>query len=576
MALQRSKTGLRVAVVGVILLAAGTAAAQVRPGGGGFGSTTRPPAQDDAFLIHVLNRTTFGPTAESLAEIREMGADAWLWRQLHPEQIDDSAFAARLAADVPDPLDPTYQWKHFYHETILRARYTERQLQEVMTQFWDNHFDTVVPRGNNDVERHAWTDMERWERSLFRDDAIGSFRDLVEYSAKSQAMMYFLDNYRNNVASGNENYARELLELHTVGVDCGYNQTDVQEVAKVWTGWTGIYLVRDPGDPSLVREDLDGDGNDDFVFNPRAHDYFVKWPDYREPVAGELDCADGLDDDGNGLVDCADPECSLSSTCYTPGLLFPPGGYDDVFPGGADGLDGGLFMLDLLTEHPCTARFISWKLLQVFVADDPPQDLVDRIAEVFMDTRGDIRQVLWAIFQSPEFRDPAYFGGKVRTPLEYTLAALRTTGATVQLQPTPRDSDYLETYNWVRNQGMPLYDQPIPTGWEEEAFEWISANGFLQRWKYADRLMQWSNDQRPTYVDPMSQALAADLTTADEVIDHFTRQLIGRTVEGPRRDTLRELLLQGLPDFDPANGSQDTRLREMIANILGSPEFNKQ
>jgi uncharacterized protein (DUF1800 family) len=409
----------------------------------------------------------------------------------------------------------------------VRAAFSERQLEAVMTQFWENHFDTVVPYGNNEIERHSWADMERVEDTLFRRLAFGRFRDLLEVSAKSQAMMYFLDNATNNVASGNENYARELLELHSLGVDCGYEQQDVQEVARIWTGWTGIDLVRDPSDPTLVKEDLDGDGDDDFAFNPRAHDFTAK---------------------------------------QALGQAFPAG----------QGLAEGERVLDVVAAHPCTARFLSTKLLQLFVTDAPSEDLVDRIASVFLDTRGDVRQVLWAIFQSAEFRDPALFGGKVRTPLEHVLAALRGTGATIGLGQG-RDNDLQETYFWVRAMGMDLFNFNIPTGYPEVAAPWVTANGFLQRWKYADTLSQWApSATRPTATAPMLAVQAADLKTADEVVDHFTRLLIGRTLEGPRHDRLRELLLQGLPELNPASGSQESRLREMIANILGSPEFQKQ
>lgn len=515
------------ALAGFAVLVALPAAAQVRPGSGGFGSSTRGVDVQDELMLHVLRRTSYGPTAESLAEIRRLGVDEYLWRQLHPEQLDDSALETRLATTLPDPDDVLFQQPQFRHEVLVRALASERQLQEVMTQFWDNHFITRVPTGGDDPQRHAWTDQERWENQLFRENAFGRFRDLIEFSAKSQAMMYYLDNHRNSVASGNENYARELLELHSLGVDCGYDQGDVEEVARIWTGWTGGYLVRDPTDPSLELHDLDGDGETDFVFNPRAHDF------------GEKD---------------------------TLGEVFPPGG------GTADGER----VLDIVSSHPCTARFLSTKLLELFVTDAPSEDLVDRIAAVFLDTEGDVRRVLWAIFQAPEFRDPAFFGNKVKTPLEYTISAQRALDAEVT---TGNDSNYghLETWYHVRNQGMALYEFDIPTGFDETAASWVSANGFLQRWKYADQLSQWRpGATRPTSIVPMTTVEAHGLQTADEVVDFYSRLLLGRILPEERRARMREVLLQGLPDFDPSDGAQDGRLREMIAHLLGSPEFQKQ
>jgi len=516
-----------VAGAALVLLLAPSALGQVRQGSGSFGGSAKPPAQDDPLLFHVLRRTSFGPTAASIAEIRALGVDEYLWRQLHPETIDDSALESQLAAELPPVDDVTYNWPDFRHEYLRRAAFSQRQLEAVMTQFWENHFDTVVPYGNNEPEQHAWTDMERTEDSLFRRLAFGRFRDLLEVSAKSQAMMYFLDNYTNNVASGNENYARELLELHSLSVDCGYDQQDVQEVARIWTGWTGVYLVRDPSDPTLIKQDIDGDGEDDFVFNPRAHEF---------------------------------------TATQTLGQSFPAG----------QGLAEGERVLDIVSSHPCTARFLSRKLLQLFVTDAPSDDLVDRIATVFLDTDGDVREVLWAIFHTPEFRDPVLFGGKVRTPLEFTLASLRASNGGMGLGQG-RDYDLLESYYYIRNMGMDLFNFNIPTGYAEVAPPWVTANGFLQRWKFADSLMQWApSATRPTWSNPMPLVQQVGLAHADEVVDYFTRLLIGTTLDGARKDRLREILLQGLPDFDPANGAQEGRLREMIANILGSPEFPKQ
>lgn len=534
-------------LVAATLIATG-ASAQVLPGGGTFGSGTRPGGvEDEAFLRHVLNRLTYGPTEESWAEIRAIGADAFIERQLHPEWIDDSALEQKLAADIvpwtvgPDPLDPTapyYDWYEFYYQYTTRAVQSKRQLQEIMTEFWENHFDTVVPRGNDDVQRYEWTQTEDREDRLFRQNALGRFRDLFELSAKSTAMMYFLDNYRNTVREGNENYAREMMELHSLGVDCGYDQTDVEQVALIMTGWTGCYLVRggDCTGAGLIREDLDGDGNPDFVFQQAAHDYTQK---------------------------------------VTLGSVFP----DPANPTEA-GLGEGMRVLDILSRHPCTARFISRKLLEVFVTDEPSDDLVDRIADVFLKTDGDIRRVLRAIFHTPEFHDPANFGNKVKTPLEFTVSSVRALGAQVLIaDPARPEGSYVELYNRISVQGMPLFDQSIPTGYAERAPSWISANGFLQRWKYAERVAYLlSNPAGPVYYDPMAQTAQLQLVTADAVIDHYSRIILGKTLDDTRRALMRDVLVAGNPsgDFEPGRASQGYQLRQMLSQMLGFPEFNKQ
>lgn len=515
------------------------AMAQVRGGaGGGFGSTRSPSPSDEALYYHVLSRTTFGPTEESLREIRALGVDAFLWKQLHPETIDDSAVETRLATELPPWSDVTSQWAEMDYAFLVRATASQRQLQAVMTQFWENHFDTVVAHGNTDVEWHEWSSMERKEDDAFRAEGFSRFRVLLEKSAKSQAMMFFLDNYLNTVRTGNENYARELLELHSLGVDCGYTQFDVEQVARIFTGWTGTYISRTPPNPADPLHVVEGD----FFFNGRAHDALAK----PNPVA-------------------------INPRNDVLGTTFPAGGY----------LSEGLRVLDIVSRHPCTARFISTKFLHAFVMDDPSDQLVDRIADVYLDTDGDIREVLWAIFQTAEFRDPANFKGKVKTPIEQVVSAMRATDATMQ----PRVGgwsgyEWTTTYYWVYLLGQHLFDFPIPTGYPEVGTPWISANSFLQRWKFAESLMMTFPDPaNQMYTDPFATTQRLNLTTADQVIDHFSRVLLGTTLDAARRQILTDVLVDPSTRVfinDPSNFSQNVRLREMIEHVLGFPEFNEE
>ena len=536
---------VRAAWLALVAAVALSASAQVRPGSGGFGTRSTPA--DDALYFHVLQRTSFGPTSDSLARIRAMGVDAYLWEQLHPETIDDSAVEAKLATEIaaPDALD--YQWAEMSYAYLVRAAHSERQLQAVMTQFWENHFDTAIEHGNNDDQWHAWASMEQAEDDELRAGAFGRFRDLLETSAKSQAMMWFLDNYQNTVRSNNENYARELMELHTLSVDCGYDQFDVEQVTRIFTGWSGEYFARVPPNPCDVGEVppacdpnhyLEADG---FFFNNAAHDNLPK-PNPSNPNNARADVL---------------------------GTTFPAGG----------AMAEGLRVLDILSRHPCTAQFISRKLLQRFVMDAPSEEYVDRIASVFLESDGDMTRVLWAIFKSPEFRDPRYFGGKVKTPVEQCLAAYRAVGGTMRPAATGW-AGYAWPWMWyfVNDQGMALFGMTIPTGYPEVAQPWVSSNGFLNRWKYADTLMHLAPGRSyEVETDPFATAQALGLDDADAVLDHFASILLGTPLDDERRTVLRALLVNsGSGLYDPADGGQTWRLRETLSNMLGFPEFNKQ
>jgi uncharacterized protein (DUF1800 family) len=258
---------------------------------------------------------------------------------------------------------------------LLRAVYSQRQLYELMVDFWSNHFNIFAAKG---ADRWLTTS---YDRETIRPHALGRFKDLLLATAQSPAMLFYLDNWLsaspntavkitpNNRRRGiNENYARELMELHTLGVDGGYSQKDVLEVARCFTGWT----LRQPR----------GEGG--FYFEPRIHD------------------------DGEKIV---------------LGTRIPSGG----------GMDDGLKVIDLLARHPATARFVSLKLARRFIADDPPTSVVNQAAEAFLRTEGDIPAVLSTLIESPEFFSPETFRAKVKKPLEFVASALRLTGADVQL-----------------------------------------------------------------------------------------------------------------------------------------------
>jgi uncharacterized protein (DUF1800 family) len=333
---------------------------------------TRVSAPTDP-VAHLLHRTTFGVPPGELDRARGMGIEAWLDEQLHPETIDDSAVDAALAAQYPTlgqtaqqlfdlsaPLnDGGYSVAmELKRATVYRHLFSQRQLFEVMVEFWNNHFSMY--HFKDDVSVLKTVD----DRAVSRALAFGRFADLLSASAHSPAMMIYLDN-ASNVADGpNENYARELMELHTIGVGAGYTQTDVHEVARCFTGWTVDY------------NDQGTDG--DFLFDPDAHD--------------------------------PGPKTVL-------GLAIAGGD-----PGSLDGRR----VLAILARHPACATFLATKLCRHFVADTPPASVVAKAAATFTATGGDLRAVLKTILLSDEFYASA--GQKLRRPYEFVIAALRGLG----------------------------------------------------------------------------------------------------------------------------------------------------
>ncbi|MGA8539131.1 MAG: DUF1800 domain-containing protein [Terriglobales bacterium] len=321
---------------------------------------------------------------------------------------------------------------------LLRTIYSERQLDEVMTDFWINHFNIFINKG---ADRYLLTS---YERDAIRPHALGKFEDLLVATAKSPAMLFYLDNwlsvgpdsdvalrikshprdrrlYRQTVerakakgkrASGlNENYGRELMELHTLSVNGGYTQKDVTEVAKVFTGWT-LDQPRKGGD---------------FRFEPRMH----------EP--------------GDKIV---------------LGHRIKQNGEKE-----------GLEVLHLLARNPKTAHFISQKLAMRFVSDDPPPALVDRMAQTFLKKDGDIREVLRTMFKSPEFWSPEAYRAKVKTPLEFVVSAVRASGAEVE--------DARALVGTLNNMGMMPYGMLPPTGYSMKAETWVNSSALLARMNFS-------------------------------------------------------------------------------------------
>jgi uncharacterized protein (DUF1800 family) len=455
----------------VVLLAAGAGAPALQAA----------PA-DDAAIVHALNRLTYGPRPGDVERVKAMGLQKWIEVQLAPSRIDDGALTAKLqsletltldsgtiqrdyagpamaerrkrAAEGADkdtratestdgsdrnamrgPMSDVQRKgrqviSDIEEAKLLRAVYSERQLEEVLVDFWFNHFNVFAGKG---ATRNY---VSEYEREAIRPYVLGQFRDMLGATAKSPAMLFYLDNWlssaqgaqgaqrapraprapRAQTAQGrrssgiNENYARELLELHTLGVDGGYTQQDIVNVAKAFTGWT---------------------------IQPRQGSGFMF-------VAGRHER-------GEKVV--------LGQTIK------------------AGGIDEGERVLDIVAAHPATARHIAKKLAMRFVSDNPPAALVDRAAAKFTATRGDLREVLKVILASPEFASADAYRAKVKTPLEFVASALRATGAEVRTA--------LPLARTLRDMGMPLYFCQPPTGYDETATTWVSAGALVARMNFA-------------------------------------------------------------------------------------------
>jgi hypothetical protein len=301
---------------------------------------------------------------------------------------------------------------------LLRAIYSDRQLEEVLVDFWFNHFNVFLDKG---ADRHLVTE---YEREAIRPRVLGKFRELLEATAKSPAMLFYLDNWQSVGTDAraprrgrglNENYGRELLELHTLGVDGGYTQRDVTEVARCFTGWT-------------IDQPQRGGS---FRFVPRMHDVGEK---------------------------------------AVLGVKIPAGG----------GIDDGMKVLDIVARHPSTARFVSRKLAQRFVADHPPESVVARMAKTFSRTDGDLRAVMKTLLESKEFWSVGAFRSKMKSPLETVASAVRAVNGEVDFT--------FALANQVAQLGQPLYRKQEPTGYSNTSQEWLNSAGLLARMNFAVQL----------------------------------------------------------------------------------------
>ena len=505
---------------------------------------------------------------------------------------------------IKNNLRPPRQVVEQLHASrIMRAVYSERQLQEVMVDFWTNHFNVFAGKGAD-----RWL-LVSFDRDTIRPHTMGKFRDILAATAQSPAMLFYLDNFqsvspdapqagnrlyrrrqqgmrggladlfgsrRNQRRRGvgepqqtrrpdgemiredrpeqagqqrakrgiNENYARELMELHTLGVDGGYTQKDVQEVARCFTGWT----IFDPRgvSPRLAPQMAGNAGK--FYFNSRLHD------------------------DGEKLV---------------LGHKIPSGG----------GINDGLMVIDILARHPSTAKFIATKLATKFVTDSPSTSLVDRIAAAYTKSDGDIRETLRSVFTSREFISPETYRAKIKTPFELAVSALRTLGGETNGGP--------EFHQWISRMGEPIYGYQAPTGYPDTAEDWVNTGALLERLNFG---LSLANNRIPgTRVNLNRFSKVNNSSSADKArtMERFLEVLLQNDVSANTKQTLLKQLDAPLPepnakdetptamddniDFDPGDaprgrrqlarlsfGQVDSESVKIVGLILGSPEFQRQ
>ncbi len=531
-------------------------------------------------IVHVLNRLGFGARPGDVERVKAIGLENYINQQLNPEKITDAIAenkvkdlsvlnmsVAELYEKYPQPNQLIRQLQarglmpkemaeapenqnnpreneerrkfiqEYYKENglqqpqrimaelhasrILRAVYSERQLNEVMVDFWTNHFNIFAGKGAD-----RWL-LPAYDRDTIRPNAMGKFSSLLQATAQSPAMLFYLDNFQSvspNASRGraqvmvqappqtrrgiNENYARELMELHTLGVDGGYTQKDVQEVARCFTGWTifqprgGAAAVNALTGREQARNAMRGPAGS-FFFNVRAHD------------------------DGEKTV---------------LGQKIPAGG----------GFNDGLMVLDILAKHPSTAKFIATKLVRHFVADNPPPALVNRVAAAFTKSDGDIRETLKAIFFSNEFYSPESYRAKVKRPFEVAISAIRVLGADTNGGPG--------THQWIARMGEPLYGYQTPNGYSDTAENWVNTGGLLERMNFGVALA--ANRIPGTRVDLAK--LAGDKTDKRRMIDESLKTILAGEVSASTKETL----LKQVDQSDP--------ITKVVGLILGTPEFQRQ
>ena len=576
---------------------------------------------EEAAAAHLLSRFTFGTEPGQIEAVKKQGLEKWFEKQLEASFPDDSLHAALSSYDAlnlsnseivdiyprggrevrmavkdgvinKDSVDKqtdkkAYRavldaymkekgmkpqqdlYKQFISQKILRAAYSENQLLEVMTSFWFNHFNVALVK--NDCAEF----IPDYERDVIRPRALGNFEDLLVSTAKSPAMLYYLDNFSSSVADNNpmngsmmtsnaamtdstkkiqkpkqlqglnENYAREVMELHTVGVDGGYSQSDVTQAAKVLTGWTVYPLGHfDNTDNERKRITADSTKNPgwvhegDFLFNPNRHD---------------------------------------KSRKMVLGRIFPAGG----------GYEEGLLLFNLLAHSPATAKFICHAIAVRFVSDTPSVSLVERMTKTFLEKNGDIKAVLITMVTSPEFWAPAAIQEKIKSPFELAISSVRS------LQVRIEDPNQLN--NWISRMGEKIYNYQAPTGFPDKGQYWINTGSLLNRMNFGLAfaggriqgitldLLSLNNHHEPEsalaalsiygkILVPLGDSLQMQKRLSPLLNDPALAQKVSTAANG-NTDSVRQLNATLALQRSKQN---NIMLSQVVGVLIGSPEFQRR
>ncbi len=592
---------------------------------------------DRQAAAHLLSRFTFGAKPGEVDEVLKIGIENWFQQQLAGNQTDEDV-AERLKsydalnlsntqvlAQFPNGAElrkmaiqdgliskdsialfdkkefkgklKEYRkqkglreekelYRQFINQKILRAVYSQNQLHEVLTDFWFNHFNVSITK--NQCARF----IPAYERDVIRPNVTGKFQDLLLATAKSPAMLVYLDNFssvginddfenpnnkrrkraaltvdqqqkikkRKKSQGLNENYAREVMELHTLGVDGGYTQADVTEAARVLTGWT-IYPMKEYGASVNIRKVLDKIGEDNLKSKGFVHE-------------GDFLFAMNRHDPKEKTV---------------LGKKFKSGGYQD-----------GVQLLTMLAHHPSTAKFISKKLAVRFVNDNPPQALIDKMAKTFNDKNGNIAEVLLVMVSLPEFWSAEALRAKTKSPFEYAISSVRALDANVNMPYQLND--------WVTRMGQKLYFYQAPTGFPDRGQYWINTGSLLSRMNFglalaskkipgvAFDLAALNNHHEPESAEaalPIYAKLMLPERNVDPTIQRLTPFVshpdIEKNVEEASEkkklitneaDTMRmsEPLIEKPVKKEPVKNSfgDNSMLSQVVGIIIGSPEFQRR
>lgn len=484
-------------------------------------------------IARAVNRLTYGPTPGLVNAVKQMGLPAFIEQQLAPETIDDSAAEAmlsgfhslnmtipQLAIQSENKLANKVELE-LIQATTLRAIYSKRQLLQVMTDFWSEHFNIW---SRKDGVTQTLTTYE--DRDVIRKFAFGKFRDLLGATASSPAMLDYLDNDRSDKNHPNENYGRELLELHTLGVNGGYTENDVQAAARAFTGWTLLpaHSHRGPaaakGAPTATPAATDAAGFAiaapdstawEFTFNPKLHDTTAK-------------------------------------TFMT--LNIPAGG----------GIEDGQKILDYIAVHPSTAQHIATKLCVRFIGDTPSASAIQAVQQSFLSSGGDMKAVLRTLFALPDFTNA---GPKYKRPWEYVLSVMRALNATID--PTKVNT----VLAVLQNLGHVPFNHDMANGYSDLATDW--QGNMLTRWNLPFNALY--NYMGGVKIDlngiVQSQNIPIEVSA---VVDYFAQHFYGRPLTPTESTTFNAYLNQGgAPDLTTKAGQQ--KINDVLGLMLAGPSF---